>query len=383
MSQKKTSILSLSLAFLVGGLLGCSERSQGEASANPKAAAPKPAATAAAAAPAPATPGAVPTAPSAPTLPEDKLPAVVAKVGDRDIKKEELIKQAKEMQSQLGRMGRQENLSAAFYRQVLDGIILESLVKGDIAAAGITVTDAETKAQIDALKKNFPTEDAFKQALTAQGMSEADLQRQMHDRASLQKFVAEKISPQVVVTDEAAKKFYDENKERMKHPEQAHVRHILIKPASESAADKKVAKDKAEALLARVKKGEDFAKLATENSDDPGTKPRGGDLSFISRGQTVEPFEKAAFALKPNETSPVVETEFGYHVIQLLEHKNESIVPFEEAKERITTFLKQRDTDQKMRDHVSELRSKAKVSILLPEAPAAPATRAAAPKPPK
>lgn len=360
MSQKKPLLSLLAVTFLA--TLGAAEAFQGQ----------PPAATAPQAAPAPAAP------PAAPEISEDKLPAVVAKVGEWQIRKEELVKDAKNMQSQIGRMGGQTPLTATFYRQVLDGMILEGLLKKDIAAAGITVSDADVNTQIATVKQTFPNEEAFKQAVAAQGMTEQQIADQMRDRLSIQKYIAAKIEPQVQVTDEAAKKFYDENQAQMKRPERAHLRHILVKAESTaSAADKKAARDKAEALLARIKQGEDFAKLATENTDDVGTKERGGDLSWIMKGQTVEPFEKAAFALKPNEVSPVVETEFGYHVIQNLEHQPESVVPFEEAKPRIVDFLKKRDTDQKMREHVAELRNKAKIEIFLPaEAPApAPAAK--------
>src|SRR6185295_8981149 len=119
-------------------------------------------------------------------------------------------------------------------------------------------------------------------------------------------------------------------------------------------------------LLARAKGGEDFAKLASENSDDPGSKQRGGDLDWVARGQTVEPFEKAAFALqKPNELSPVVETQFGYHVIQLLEHKPADVVPFDQVKERISAFLKQRQSQDQFQAHLKELRAKAKVETFI------------------
>jgi peptidyl-prolyl cis-trans isomerase C len=376
MAQNRNSIVSLSLAFLVCGLLGCSRQSQGEANATAAPAGAKPAAPAATPAPTSPSPGAAAgAAPAAPEFPEAKLPAVVAQAGGKQLKKEDLLKRAKEMQTQLARMGRQEPLSAPFYRQVAEGILMESLLQDDIAAAGIKVTDAEVNEQFAALKKNFPDDAAYKKTLEAQGMQEAELLRQLREKIAVQKYVTEKIVPQVQITDEAVKKFYDENQARMRKPERVHARHILIRTQpTDAEADKKKAKDKAEALLARIKKGEDFAKLATENSDDPGTKPNGGDLSWITKGQTVEPFEKAAFALKANEVSPVVETEFGYHIIQSLEHQPESTVPFEEAKERIAAFLKQRDTDTKMREHVVELRGKAKVEIFIPEAPAATAT---------
>jgi len=100
--------------------------------------------------------------------------------------------------------------------------------------------------------------------------------------------------------------------------------HILIK-ATPGEAARKIAYDKAEALRQRVLAGEDFAELARENSEDPGSASRGGDLGFMSRGEFVQEFEEAAFKLAPGETSPVIYSQFGYHIIQLVERRGEKI----------------------------------------------------------
>src|SRR6185503_18555968 len=100
-----------------------------------------------------------------------------------------------------------------------------------------------------------------------------------------------------------------------------HLRHILVGAnAKTSPADRQKARQKAEDLLKRLKAGEDFAQLAMANSDDTGSKLKGGDLGWVTRGQTPPSFEKAAFALaKPNDLSPVVESPFGFQIVQLLE----------------------------------------------------------------
>ncbi|HQG44096.1 MAG TPA: peptidylprolyl isomerase [bacterium] len=100
--------------------------------------------------------------------------------------------------------------------------------------------------------------------------------------------------------------------------------HILIKAAPGEAA-RKAAFDKAEALRARILAGEDFATLARENSEDPGSASRGGDLGFMSRGEFVREFEEAAFKLAPGEISPVITSQFGYHIIQMIERRGEKI----------------------------------------------------------
>jgi peptidyl-prolyl cis-trans isomerase D len=123
----------------------------------------------------------------------------------------------------------------------------------------------------------------------------------------------------VSVSDDELRKYYEENAARYTAPEERRARHILIKAEKDApAADRAKAKARAEALLAELKKNPAaFAEVAKKNSDDPGSAERGGDLDFFGRGAMVKPFEDAAFALKPGEISPVVESDFGYHIIQL------------------------------------------------------------------
>ncbi|HEY0782506.1 MAG TPA: peptidylprolyl isomerase, partial [Thermoanaerobaculia bacterium] len=292
----------------------------------------------------------------------------VAKVNGIEVKKDELLKEATGLQQQLGQMGRPpEAPDAAFYRQVLDGMVARVLLQQEAQAEGIAVTDADTKGQIDALRSRFPSQEAFTQALAAQGMKETDLVARAKDAFMVQKFIETKILPTVNISDEAAKTFYDQNQDKMQRPEQVHVRHILVRvDKTAPEADRKKAKEKAQGLLDQVKKGGDFAKLATDNSDDPGSKTRGGDLSWVSKGQTVEPFEKAAFALqKPNDISQLVESDFGYHIIQLLEKRPAGVVPFPEAKDRIANFLKQKQAQEKVQARIQELRTKGKVEIFI------------------
>ena len=372
-SPPSSRLLALSFTFLLS-FAGCSEASEGEQAAGSQQPAGAQGGTEATAAPAQAAPGQpapqgqAQAAPGqAEVIAPEKLPAVVAKVDGREIKKEELLEAAGEVESQVSQMGGgAPPRTSQFYRQVLDGLISRMLLEQDAKAQGITVTDDEVKGQLAQLRQRFPTEEAFKQALAEQGVNEEQLIAEGRQAMAVQKLVDTKVLATVKVTDEAAKSFYDENQARMKQPERARLRHILVKvDQGASAEDKQKAKAEADDVLARVKKGEDFAALAKEHSDDPGSKEKGGDLDWIARGQTVEPFEKAAFALKANETSSVVETQFGYHVIQLLEHKAETTMPFDEVKGQINEFLKERQSQQAVQSHIQALRAKAKVETFI------------------
>lgn len=375
-SSKKSSpplqrLMSLSMALLMAGLIGCSPASEGEqATAGQAGQTPAAPSQNQAAAPGQAAPGTAagqPAAPATPAVAPDKMPAVVAKVNGEEIKKEDLMEEADKLKAQLTQMGQaQQAASDQFYRQVLDGMISRTLLTQAAKAQGVAVTEDEAKKEVEELRARFPNAEAFQQALTAQGITEKELLDEARKQLTVQKFVESKILAEVKVTDAVAKDFYDKNQAQMKRPEQVHARHILIRAdANAPAADKQKAKAKAEELLARAKKGEDFAKLASENSDDPGSKANGGDLSWFSRGQMVEPFEKAAFSLQPNQISPVVETQFGYHVIQVLEKKAETTVPFEEAKDRISEFLKNQQSQQAVQSRIQQLRTQGKVETFI------------------
>ena len=125
------------------------------------------------------------------------------------------------------------------------------------------------------------------------------------------------IAATVAVDDAALREYYDNNADRYSTAEERRSRHILI--AVDGEAEDAVARDKAEKLVAEIAAGGDFAALARENSDDPGSAPDGGELGWAGRGVFVPAFEEALFALEVSEVSPPVRTEFGYHVIQLEE----------------------------------------------------------------
>lgn len=134
--------------------------------------------------------------------------------------------------------------------------------------------------------------------------------------------------------------FYNSHKDQFRTPERVNVRHILLMTTGKSKEETEKIRLRAEDLLKQLKGGADFAKLATQFSEDPGSKGKGGDLGWVVRGQTVKNFEAAAFSLKPKELSPVITTEYGFHIIQVLEKQDARLQPFDEVKVQIADELK-------------------------------------------
>lgn len=157
-----------------------------------------------------------------------------------------------------------------------------------------------------------------------------------------------KIEASMEVTDAQLRQAYAGSMDNFRTPERVKVRHILVKTTDKSDAEKKQALTKAENLLKQLKGGADFATLAKQNSDDPGSAQNGGALDWVVRGQTVPEFEKVAFSLKPNELSGIVTTQYGYHIIQLLEKQTARVMPFEEVKANLADQLKKDGLTEKM-----------------------------------
>ncbi|MBZ5675763.1 MAG: peptidyl-prolyl cis-trans isomerase [Acidobacteriia bacterium] len=157
----------------------------------------------------------------------------------------------------------------------------------------------------------------------------------------------EKVAATINVTDEQLRTAYSSSLDNFRMPETVHARHILLKTEGKSDAEKKALKAKAEDLLKQLKNGADFAELAKKNSDD-GSKDQGGDLGSFTHGQMVAEFDSAAFALKPKELSGVVTSQYGYHIIQVLDKEPAKLKPFEEVKDALAKEVRAQAVTDKM-----------------------------------
>lgn len=156
------------------------------------------------------------------------------------------------------------------------------------------------------------------------------------------------VTEAIQVSDADVKAYYDQNATRYSSKEERRASHILINAAAKApAAEREAAKAKAEELLAQVRKNPaSFAELAKKNSQDPGSAPQGGDLSYFQRGAMVKPFEDAAFGLKKGDVSDVVETEFGYHIIHVTDIKPSVVRPLDQVKPEIVAELKKQQAQR-------------------------------------
>ena len=209
-------------------------------------------------------------------------------------------------------------------RQVMEPIGGSAIAPAASASAALDAMYQQREVQVE----RFDAKDQLAKAAP----SDAEVEAYYKDPANAAQFQApeqaqveyvvldlEAVKKGIAVSEEDLRKYYSENEKRYTAPEERRASHILVKADKDAPkAEREKARAKAETLLAEIRKNpQSFAELARKNSDDEGSAPKGGDLEFFGRGQMVKPFEDAAFALKPGETSGVVETDFGYHIIQV------------------------------------------------------------------
>lgn len=291
------------------------------------------------------------------------FPDVVATVNGVDIEKSALMKQVAGVGAQAP--PEQDTTSAAFFRGVLDELVGGELLFQASKQRDLTADEAAVEQQLSTLKARFPDQTVFEQALAQQGLTLDELETQLARDLSIQNLIDADITPRISVSEKAIRKFYDENPERMRQPDQLQLSHILKMVAPDATAEIKQAAEAAiTTILEQARAGADFAELAREHSEDPGSAQNGGEL-VVSRGETVPPFEQAAFALEPGGLSPVVETQFGFHIIKLSQKIEGQPVPYEQVQPRIEEFLKQQAVQEEVGNTVESLKEAGAVELFI------------------
>jgi len=379
-ARRRRPVVAFLVLVPVLVLVGCSRGEADAAQAAPTSptatptAAPTAVPPGAAPTPAPTTPSVgglpAPAAPGAaddPQLTPEQIPMVVARIGQVEVTRDDLLARAAEARGALAERGvRQPPPTRSFYRAVLDDIIGNRLLYQDLVARGLTAPKADVDQRMAEIRGRYPSEEEFDRVLASRGFDRERLRAELIEGMTVQRWVQETVVPSLEVTNEMVQQFYDDNVDQMVAPEAVRVSHLLVGvPRDADEATRTASRQKAEALRARIAGGEDLAAVAREASDDRGSAERGGELGWVQRGQTVPAFEEAAFSLAPGTLSPLVESPFGYHVLRVSEKRAEKKLTVDEARPQIDAMLKQRLLEIRVRDTVQELAGKAKIEILL------------------
>ncbi len=252
-----------------------------------------------------------------------------------------------------------QQMETRFVNRFVNQVILTAEAKKQ----NIEITGAQVDEMLEEIRGSIPPEMTLEKILEERGMSmeklRTDISTDLRIRNLLEKHT-ENLPP---VTDDAIAAFYEENKARFNAPESAHARHILIK-VDEDADDETKATKKVEIEGYRkqlVDGTAEFEALAGEHSDCPSGK-KGGDLGSFGRGQMVGAFETAAFEQDIDAIGPVIETQFGYHIVQVLGREEAGERNFEDVKEEIAQQIEGRGKQEAVETYITALRDKAEIT---------------------
>ena len=291
-----------------------------------------------------------------------QLPDVLARVNGQAVTKTDFDRLIKNMEAGRGAIPAEKRDEVM--RGALDQLITYNVLKQEAATRKFVVSDADVDAQVASMQKQFPTQAEFDKALTARNTTVEQLKSDARVDMAINKMMEAEVANATAATDVDAKDFYDKNPDKFQQPESVRASHILLMTQDKDEAAKKAARAKMDELLKRARAGEDFAALAKANSQD-GSAAQGGDLGFFPRGRMVPEFDQVAFALKPGEISDVVTTQFGYHIIKVIDHKAGRLVPFQEAEAKIKDYLGREKKQGHADKFIDSLKKKSKIEVLI------------------
>lgn len=267
----------------------------------------------------------------------------------------------------VGARGDQLPLLTRLRREAMERMIEQELVGQAARQAGIEVDAEDVDAAVEELRALFNNVRAYDDRLESEGFTEESYRRHVEQMIAAKIYLDRVRMNASDVSDHELEAYYRDNERRFTFPEQVRVRHILLtwKPMG-TQDDRAAIREQMLPILERARRGEDFASLAREFSDDYATKELGGDTGFFQRGEMMPAFEEAAFALKPGEISDRVETAFGVHIIRLEERREPYLVKLDEIREKLRDYIRDERSEQAVRDEIERLRADANIKVLIP-----------------
>ncbi len=238
---------------------------------------------------------------------------------------------------------------AEISRVVLDQLIEQRLILQEARRRNTMPAETQVEAQLQDIKRNFPSESDFEQALAQRNLTLVELKDRLRTNLALRNLMA-KVAP-ITVADAEIEVYFREHRNEFDKPEQAHVKHILVD-------DERLA----EFVLGRLRRGESFDALARQYSKDQGSREKGGDLGFVSRGQLVPEFEQVAFSLELKQLSSIVKTQFGYHLIQVLERRPPQPANLAQVRDQIRTVLLSSRQEAAFQEWLKAIKAQAKIT---------------------
>ncbi len=291
---------------------------------------------------------------------------VIAIVDGKEVTQDDLAIEINMLVNQLQGSIPAENLAQMhdeIQHHAMENLIVKTLLRNQVERDGITVDQEELSETIEQLKATLPPGATLDEYLDQMDMKRDEFIEDVSKDLQINKLLEEKISEAGEPTEDEIRDFYEQNMEHFEQPETVSARHILI--SIEEGADDSAREDKrteAEEIRQLLIDGADFTEMAAEVSDCPSAM-QGGNLGNFTRGQMVPSFEEAAFSRPIGEIGPVVETQFGYHVIQVESREPAQTITLDEGRERITEALLSEKQRTVLQNYISSLRDSADIQF--------------------
>ena len=251
-------------------------------------------------------------------------------------------------------------------RGILDYLIEEKLIDQQCRKRGIKVSQRDIDAAIEDVKRaHGVNHEQLKLALTADGVSWEEYQQRIGEQIKRMRLISHVVRRDFTLDDDALRRFYAQNIQRFKEPDQIRISHILVM-IPQNADDLLVAalRHKGKTILERLRRGDDFRELARLYSDDASGKT-GGDLGFFKRGELLPELEGIAFNLKPGEISGLVWTKIGFHIVKITERREGHVIPFEDVTEKVKGQYVGEQSERLFKDWLKELKAQSFIEVKL------------------
>ena len=289
---------------------------------------------------------------------------VVARISGEPITEKQVASAIEQMSRQRPMTPDQmKQRNTILFKDALDNLTAISLLKSQAKQLNLTVDKAKLDQQMQDISKRFPSQEEFQKAMASQGLTESELRKNVEESMGLQLVIDQAAKDAATATDAEVQKFYDDNSEKFPMPEQVHAAHILLRVDQKNTPEQKAEiKKKLEDIRADIEANKvTFSDAAAQYSQDTSNAKNGGDLGFFQKGQMVKPFEDAAFATQPGTLSQIVETQFGFHIIKVLERKPAGKATFEQVKPAIKQYLDQLNRQKVTQKYLEDLKAKATI----------------------
>ncbi|PIV22588.1 MAG: hypothetical protein COZ69_15970 [Deltaproteobacteria bacterium CG_4_8_14_3_um_filter_45_9] len=251
-------------------------------------------------------------------------------------------------------------------RKVLEKLIEEKLIDQEVKKSGIKISSKEIGATLEEVRRrNAVTQEDLEKALAVEGLTLETYKKQIEKGLQRQKLINWSVKVETKAGEKELRDFYQKNIYRYRTNETYRPSHILfVIPKGATPEEIREIRKRCEKVLEKVKGGEDFGEMALLYSEDSSNKGR-GDLGYFKKGELLPAFEREALRLKVGEVSGVVRTEFGFHIIKLLDRKGADPLPFEEVKEKVQADYYESEMEKAFRQYLGTLKEKSVIEIKL------------------